>query len=125
MRARKHEVREADLTAGRGERRARLEHIAESRDPEPDLDGPWPAVRIGFTATWTGDVVGYTPAAVCPGCGDQRLRPWEVCVVCHQTRRSPRQWAMMPAGVREKILHPLRPRVAAARTRRERRQRAG
>jgi hypothetical protein len=126
--ARRHEVREADLTGGKGDRRVRLQDVAVDPGPPPDrlvwLDGPAPRVRIGFTATWSAAVVGYTPAIVCPGCGDARLRPHEICVVCHQTRRSPRQWPMMAQGERARLLAgppPLRPRVEQVRTRRQRR----
>jgi hypothetical protein len=124
--ARKREIREADLTPRGRQRRARIEDLAVHYDVPLDESDPWPKVRIGFTAIWGAAVAGYTTEGTCPGCGDARLRAWEVCVVCHQTRKAPRQWPMMSRETREKILRaPLRKRVGEARTRREKRARAG
>lgn len=90
----------------------RMSAVAEVGCRWPDPVG-FPTVLIGSTG-WTCDpaaVVAYRPGrGPCPGCGDSRLRPGEICIVCHQTRRDPVQWPM--------VAPPLRRRV---RTRRERR----
>jgi predicted Fe-S protein YdhL (DUF1289 family) len=109
---RRREVRECDLTP-RHSPRGNLDRFAVEERP--------PAVLIGFTATWTAQVIGYDPArpGECPGCGDHRLRPHESCVVCSRTARVPRRWPMMDPMERAKILRLL---IEVARvTRRKRR----
>jgi hypothetical protein len=126
---RKREVREADLSPGRTGRRARLDQFPDPSPPPWELaddSGPRPRVLIGFTGTWTAEVVAYRPGRTCPGCGDARLRSHEHCVVCSTEPRQPRRWPMMDARLRTQIQEgPLRPRVRRARTRRERRQLVG
>jgi predicted Fe-S protein YdhL (DUF1289 family) len=128
---RRHEVREADLLPGRVRAHPHgfLDRCAADA-PEPrdwiDYDGPRPRVLIGFTTTWSSSVVGYDPRHphVCPGCGDQRLRPHEFCVVCSKSPAQRRRWPMMDRHERAKILAgpaPLLARVEVARTRRQKR----
>lgn len=56
---------------------------------------PAPPVHLGITPTWGANIVAYDPAhGPCPACGDARLRPHEVCLVCHASATDAVRWPM-------------------------------
>lgn len=116
-------ISEADLPLGRNGERQRIDQLAISHEPPVGWENTlawidpalrYPRVRLGFTPTWSESIVGYEPGQPCPGCNDSQLREHEICIVCHQTARAPRQWPMQPADERARIMSgppPLRQRV--------------